>query len=85
MNKINTRINNYINENGKIFLDKFIEICLYDRDGYYKKYQPIGKNSDFITSPEISQLFGEIIGLYIYNNWHKYFQCDFNLIEFISI
>ncbi len=63
-------------------LDKYIEICLYDNNyGYYKKNNPIGKKGDFITSPEISQLFGEILGLYIYNFWKKNFQNQFNLIE----
>lgn len=40
--------------------------ALFDKDsGYYKSKNPIGKNSDFITSPEISQVFGELIAAYL--------------------
>ena len=67
--------------NYSIGVDEFINICLYDQDGYYNKNYPIGKKGDFITSPEISQLFGEILGLYIYDFWNKNLQCKFNLIE----
>ena len=52
-----------------ISLERFIDICLFDNEGYYKKSNPLGKSGDFITSPEISQLFGEILGLYIYCLW----------------
>ena len=46
-------------------IEKFIEISLYDEEGYYTNSNIIGSDGDFVTSPEISQLFGEIIGLYI--------------------
>jgi SAM-dependent MidA family methyltransferase len=40
--------------------------ALFDKDhGYYRTKNPIGKNSDFITAPEISQIFGEITAAYI--------------------
>ena len=64
-----------------ISLEKFINICLFSKEGYYKKTQSIGKDGDFITAPEISQLFGEILGLYIYNIWQKNLGTNFNLIE----
>ena len=64
-----------------ISLDKFIEICLFNEEGYYNNANPIGKNGDFITAPEVSQLFGEILGLYIYNIWEKNFGKKINLIE----
>ena len=73
---------NHINQNPEgISLDKFIEICLFEKNGYYRKNQPISKNADFITAPEISQLFGEIIGLYIFNIWQTKLKCKFNLVE----
>ena len=82
MNLIKKKLINILKKSSKgISLDKYIEICLFDEEGYYKKYQPLGGKSDFITAPEISQLFGEIIGLYIYNFWKQHLRCNFNLIE----
>lgn len=37
--------------------------------GYYMKQNPFGRAGDFITAPEISQMFGEIIGLWQAGNW----------------
>ena len=82
MNQINKKLINQIKKYPTgIPLDKFIEICLFEKHGYYRNNQPIGKTADFITAPEISQLFGEILGLYIYNVWHQHLKCNFNLIE----
>ncbi len=64
-----------------ISLEKFIDICLFDNEGYYETSNPLGKSGDFITSPEISQLFGEILGLYIYSLWNNKYKEKFNLIE----
>ena len=58
-------------EDRGISLEKFIDICLFDNEGYYKTSNPLGKSGDFITSPEISQLFGEILGLYIHSLWQN--------------
>ena len=67
--------------NKKVFrLDKFINKALFSKDGYYYKKKIIGKKNDFITSPEISQLFGEIIGVYILYIWKMKINSKFNLI-----
>ncbi len=42
----------------------FFDAMFNEKTGYYRKKNPIGKSSDFITSPEISQVFGEIIAAY---------------------
>ena len=76
--KIISEIKN--NQSG-ISIDTFIDICLFDKEGYYNNLNSIGRSGDFITSPKISQLFGEILGLYIYNIWKKKFQSKFNLVE----
>ena len=50
-------------------------------EGYYRKINPIGKENDFITAPEISQMFGEILGSFIINYWDRKIGTKFNLIE----
>ena len=69
--------------NGKKILniEKYIKSCLYGKKGYYTNSNVIGLKGDFITAPEISQLFGEIIGLFILNYWQNYINKSFNLIE----
>lgn len=62
-------------------LDAFINYALFSKNGYYKNKKPIGKNNDFITSPEISQMFGEILGLYLYYIWKTKINKRINLIE----
>ena len=64
-----------------ITIEKFIKLSLYDQEGYYSSSNVIGSSGDFITSPEISQLFGEILGLYILNYWQNNIKKKFNLIE----
>ena len=79
--KIKDLIISQIKKKGKIDISEFIEYCQYSKHGYYINNNPIGLNNDFITSPEISQMFGEIIGVFLINYWEKNIQSDFNLIE----
>ncbi len=63
---------NLIKEQGAIPFDKFMNLSLLDKDaGYYRINNPIGLHADFTTSPEISQVFGELIGLWILDVWIK--------------
>ena len=51
-------------------LDKFIKWALYDKNsGYYMKKNPFGKNGDFITAPNITRLFSEMIAIWIITFW----------------
>ncbi|KJV65928.1 MULTISPECIES: class I SAM-dependent methyltransferase [Ehrlichia] len=61
-----------LNCGGAISIEQFIRIALYDvHHGYYMTRMPFGTHGDFITAPEISQLFGEVIALWILLNWQK--------------
>ena len=62
-------------------VDEFISHLLYENNSYYISKNPIGYSGDFITSPEISQMFGEILGIYILNYWLEKIQSEFDLIE----
>jgi NADH dehydrogenase [ubiquinone] 1 alpha subcomplex assembly factor 7 len=57
---------------GPISVHDFMETCLADpASGYYIARQPIGKSGDFITAPEISQIFGELLGLWAGCVWQS--------------
>ena len=61
-----------IGHNKKISLDRFIYKSLYDKDnGYYIKNNPFGNKGDFITSPNISVLFSEMISIWLISFWEN--------------
>ena len=64
-------------------LDEFINYSLYDKKcGYYMKKTSFGKEGDFITAPNISRLFSEMIAIWIINFWQSLGSPKkFNLIE----
>ena len=64
-------------------LDKFIYKALYDQKyGFYMKKNPFGIGGDFITSPNISILFSEMLAVWTIDFWGKLkFPKKFNLIE----
>lgn len=50
--------------------------------GYYKGADPLGAKGDFITAPEISQMFGELLGFFFVNLWQQMSQPkEFTLLE----
>jgi len=64
------KIINILKEKKSIPLDQFISIALYDKKfGYYMKKNPFGKEGDFITSPLISNLFGEMLAIWCVAFW----------------
>ena len=69
--------------NRKIPVDKFLEKALYEPNvGYYNNRIPFGKNGDFVTSPTISNLFSEILAIWIISAWEKFERPKvFNLVE----
>ena len=69
--------------NKKIPVDELLERALYEpKSGYYNNRIPFGKKGDFITSPTISNLFSEILGVWIVSTWEKLKKPKkFNLVE----
>ena len=63
MEKIKTILNEEIRKRGYISISRFMEISLSDpKEGYYVNQKPLGKAGDFITAPDMTQIFGEVIG-----------------------
>ncbi len=64
-------------------LDQFINLALYHKDkGYYMKKNPFGNDGDFITSPNITRLFSEIIAIWTITFWKSIGSPKkFNLLE----
>jgi SAM-dependent MidA family methyltransferase len=54
-----------IREDGPMPLDRYMALCLgHPLHGYYMSRDPFGPDGDFITAPEISQIFGELVGVW---------------------
>ena len=61
-----------IRANGPMSVAEYMALCLtHPRYGYYTTRDPLGAGGDFVTSPEISQMFGELIGLWMAAVWHQ--------------
>jgi len=64
------RIAQHIRSHGPISVAGFMAMALHDREaGYYARRYPLGRAGDFITAPEISQIFGELIGVWCADLW----------------
>ena len=78
ISKLEQYLKQLIKINGYITLDNFLSIVI---KYYYSKKESIGADKDFITAPEISQMFGEIIGVYLGNYWLNNLKGKFTLVE----
>ena len=59
-----------INSSGPMPVWRYMELCLTHPDyGYYVSRDPLGREGDFTTAPEVSQMFGELIGLWAASVW----------------
>lgn len=69
------KIKAFIRVNGPISVTDYFALCLADPEyGYYKTRDPFGRGGDFVTAPEVSQLFGEMIGIFLVHAWQKHLQ-----------
>lgn len=84
MTPLENHIADLIRQGGSIPLDAFMDIALgHPEHGYYRTRDPLGRQGDFTTAPEISQMFGELVGLWCIDMWQKLGSpSSFNLIEF---
>jgi SAM-dependent MidA family methyltransferase len=61
-----------IRTQGPMSIASYMGLCLtHPTKGYYRKADPLGTAGDFITAPEISQMFGEMIGFFVVTLWQQ--------------
>jgi NADH dehydrogenase [ubiquinone] 1 alpha subcomplex assembly factor 7 len=66
------RLVRHIRAHGPMTIAAFMAMALHDpKAGYYARRQPLGVAGDFTTAPEISQVFGELIGLWCADLWQR--------------
>lgn len=72
-----------IRAEGPLPVDRFMALALgHPRHGYYMTRDPLGAGGDFVTAPEISQVFGELIGVWAAAAWEALGRpASVNLVE----
>ena len=69
---LESEIRRRIKAAGQMPVRQFMMLCLSHPDhGYYMTRDPLGRSGDFITAPEVSQIFGELIGLWAASTWYQ--------------
>ncbi len=75
-------LKNIIREKGPIDIAEFMGLALgHPAHGYYMNADPFGARGDFITAPEVSQMFGEMIAAWIIDVWQQMGAPEFTLLE----
>ncbi len=70
MTRLGERIAELIAADSPIPVSEYMALCLFDpQHGYYTTREPFGAGGDFITAPEISQMFGELVAAWLYQAW----------------
>lgn len=65
-------IKNLIRSAGPMPVWRYMELCLtHPEHGYYVSRDPLGREGDFTTAPEVSQMFGELLGLWAASVWRE--------------
>ncbi len=61
---LQSEIKKLIKSSGPMPVWRYMELCLtHPEHGYYVSRDPLGREGDFTTAPEVSQMFGELLGL----------------------
>jgi SAM-dependent MidA family methyltransferase len=72
MSALGERLKAQIALTGPISVAQYMTACLYDpQHGYYTTREPFGAAGDFTTAPEVSQMFGELVALWLLSGWHR--------------
>ena len=67
---LGAEIRSRIKSAGPMPVARYMELCLaHPEHGYYITRDPLGREGDFITAPEVSQMFGELLGLWAAATW----------------
>jgi NADH dehydrogenase [ubiquinone] 1 alpha subcomplex assembly factor 7 len=67
-----TQLRTLIAADGPITVAHYMAACLFDpKHGYYSRYVRLGARGDFVTAPEVSQMYGELIGLMCVQIWQQ--------------
>ena len=65
MHPLEAEIRQHISKTGPMPVAQYMALCLmHPAHGYYVTRDPLGAEGDFTTAPEITQMFGELIGLW---------------------
>ena len=67
---LQSEIRKLIKSSGPMPVWRYMELCLlHPQHGYYVSRDPLGREGDFTTAPEVSQMFGELLGLWAASVW----------------
>ena len=67
---LQSEIKKLIRKSGPMPVWRYMELCLtHPEFGYYVSRDPLGREGDFTTAPEVSQMFGELLGLWAASVW----------------
>ena len=82
MTPLADKLHQQIAQQGALRVDEYMQQCLLDKDcGYYSTKTAFGAEGDFITAPEVSQIFGEMLAAFHAHLYHL-FQKPETLITF---
>jgi NADH dehydrogenase [ubiquinone] 1 alpha subcomplex assembly factor 7 len=70
LSPLQAEIQKLIRSSGPMPVWRYMKLCLtHPEHGYYVSRDPLGREGDFTTAPEVSQMFGELLGLWTASVW----------------
>ncbi len=70
MSGLESELAEAIRREGPLSVARFMSLALHHpTSGYYRKRDPLGPHGDFVTAPELSQAFGEVVGAWLAQAW----------------